>query len=110
MLYNASPEAHFWDKVIIIDGACWKWRGERHAHGYSVIRLRGNRKINWLAHRLSWQIHNGPIPEGLCICHKCDNPECTNPEHLFLGTQLDNIKDCTLKKRVVGNCHAPKGE
>jgi hypothetical protein len=53
-----------------------------------------------LAHRAAWERANGPIPHGLKVLHRCDNPPCVNPEHLFLGTQVDNIKDCFQKGRI----------
>lgn len=68
--------------------------------GYGKMSLRGGRRneITW-AHRLSWELKNGPIPRGLHVLHKCDTPACVNPEHLFLGTHLDNIQDCIHKGR-----------
>ena len=52
------------------------------------------------AHRISWEIHNGPIPDGMCVLHICDNPKCVNPEHLFVGTRADNANDCYTKGRM----------
>lgn len=85
----------FWDKVSRPEG-CWKWTGVKNQFGYGRLRT-GKSMI--VAHRVSWQIHNGPIPKGMSVLHKCDNPECTNPEHLFLGTYSDNAKDMVAKKR-----------
>lgn len=74
-------------------GTCWVWTACA-IKGYGYIS-------RTLAHRVSWEIHNSPIPEGLCVLHKCDNPPCVNPEHLFLGTKKDNILDAVAKGRWI---------
>lgn len=85
----------FWAKVSQSDG-CWQWTGATTSWGYGVLRVKGH---NVHAHRVSWELHNGPIPEEMFVCHKCDNPQCTNPEHLFIGTARDNALDMIAKKR-----------
>lgn len=82
---------------------CWGWTAGLTHYGYgqfSLYRLLGYTPIT--AHRLSYIIHKGRIPEGLVICHKCDNRKCINPDHLFLGTQADNIEDMHKKGRASG--------
>ena len=76
--------------------SCIEWPKYRNALGYGVRRYHG--KL-WLAHRVAWTEANGAIPTGLCVLHKCDNPPCINPEHLFLGTNLDNARDMVRKGR-----------
>lgn len=86
---------------------CWLWIGSVTSHGYGKMgrMLRDKKTIMKAAHRFSWEHHHGPIRDGLCVLHKCDNTYCVNPDHLFLGTQADNVTDMHTK----GRCGAPKG-
>ncbi len=93
-----NTEETFWARVERGDG-CWLWSGRLNTYGYGVLRYRG-RTIG--AHRLSWIFTNGPIPEGLYVCHHCDNPRCVRPDHLFLGTSKDNQVDASRKGRSRG--------
>jgi hypothetical protein len=89
----------FWRYVEKTDG-CWLWTGCLNRTGYGVITVRAGLHIE--AHRLSWEIHRGPIPEGLEVCHHCpagDRPNCVNPDHLWLGTHEDNMRDRSTKGR-----------
>jgi hypothetical protein len=88
----------FWDKVVVTD-TCWLWVGAktRRKFGYGAIRGCGDVKL--LAHRLSFEKYKGQIPNGMLVLHTCDNPLCVNPEHLFIGTQKDNMRDMRDKKR-----------
>lgn len=87
----------FWDKVDKGNpGECWEWRGYRNAKGYGGIRIRGK---GVYAHRLSYELNNGPIPDGMLVCHTCDNPPCVNPGHLWTGSHKDNAADKMRKGR-----------
>ena len=91
----------FWDKVDT-SGDCWEWIASCDSNGYGHMFV--NEHIRQ-SHRLSWEISNGKIPDGMYVCHHCDNPKCVNPSHLFLGSNGDNVRDAFNKGR---KCH--KGE
>jgi hypothetical protein len=78
---------------------CWLWMGWVDKQGYGGTWF-GKRGPFWAAHRLSWTAHRGPIPAGLYVLHRCDNPACVNPGHLFLGTHQDNMDDMVRKGRA----------
>ncbi len=79
---------------------CWLWTGARQTNGYGKVGFRVDGKsVFQAAHRRSWTLHNGPIPKGLLVLHKCDVPLCVRPDHLFLGTDADNCADKMAKGR-----------
>lgn len=80
------------------NSGCWLWTKALTKEGYGSLGF--NRKINY-AHRVSWILHRGEIPPGLCVLHHCDTRACVNPDHLFLGTYQDNFHDCRAKGRIV---------
>ncbi len=79
-------------------GTCWIWRRSTNKKGYGQITIEPGRTM--LAHRLAWELARGPIPDGLSVCHHCDNPPCCRPDHLFLGTRADNNRDMEQKGRA----------
>ena len=92
---SSQPHWSFSNKTVLSSG-CWIIPNAPTLGGYVNVWWHGHLRG---IHRLSYEVHVGPIPPGMCVLHKCDNPPCCNPEHLFLGTQRDNIRDSISKGR-----------
>lgn len=98
MVIDESLERRFWERVRKGPG-CWEWVGAKVRDGYGELTLGGS-TARVRAHRLSWALHKGAIPNGMLVLHKCDNRSCVRPDHLFLGTQSDNNHDMAQKGRA----------
>lgn len=95
---HAPPEIRFWRHVDVTD-SCWVWAGSTNEKGYGTFKYSSARPPV-RAHRYSWELHNDErLPSGVLVCHTCDTPPCVRPDHLFLGTQLNNICDMLDKQR-----------
>jgi hypothetical protein len=94
----ASAKSRFAERYVVAESGCWEWTGRKDENGYGRIQVLG--RSNHCAHRLSYELNVGLIPDGLNACHRCDNPGCVNPAHLFIGTQGDNMRDCARKGRL----------
>lgn len=93
-----TVEQRFWTKVEKTE-SCWFWTAAKNQNGYGVFWPGGKPVRNVLAHRFSWQLVKGDVPDGMHVLHRCDTPDCVNPAHLFLGTHGDNMVDMAYKGR-----------
>jgi hypothetical protein len=111
IVFRGTPEERFWQKTVVKGpDDCWRWKARLSPDGYGNLRI-GKKRIR--AHRFSWMLHNVEIPVGRVICHRCNNPWCVNPKHLYAGTMLENMRDCwgggRMENRVRGErCHKSK--
>ena len=102
-----TSEQRFWRRVTKTK-SCWLWDTPDPTNGgYGLIKIAS---VVYSAHRYSWSIHFGPIPKRMQVCHACDNPACVRPDHLFIGTQADNVADAVNKRRWNGPARSQPGE
>ena len=96
--FLSTDSKYFWNKVDQSGGpdSGWLWTGANTGRGYGHLRIN---KIDFTSHRVSWELHNGEIPQDAHVLHSCDNPSCVNPRHLFLGNTILNSQDMKLKDR-----------
>jgi hypothetical protein len=99
MLTQRSPLERIFDRIEKHRG-CWEYQGAKNPQGYGMICRGKHKRVK--VHRVAYELRVGPIPEGMCVLHTCDNPCCINPAHLWIGTQGDNSRDRQVKGRTRG--------
>lgn len=106
---DRSPAERLTARLVRMPNGCLEWTGSKFWTGYGQIKVDGK---NMKTHRFAWELANGPIPDGMIICHRCDNPPCCDVVHLFLGTHQDNVDDMMMKGRGVNpqsfKTHCPR--
>lgn len=108
MPIKSPPFKRLYENMTVLDSGCWIWNGATGSSGYGQIKTFGKYSGT---HRLSYELHNGAIPDGLEVMHSCDNRRCINPEHLNIGTHLENMRDMIVKgRKVVGSPNPRKGD
>ncbi len=105
-----SLRDRFTARIVKRRSGCWEWTGSSGSMGHGEIMRDPISRKKMGTHRVAWELVNGPIPEGLCVLHKCDNPPCCNPEHLFLGTKRDNTNDMVAKGRLKTGTQLPQSK
>jgi hypothetical protein len=100
-----QTESDFWDRMRRTESGCWEWQGAHDPWGYGNLGVAGVFKK---AHRYAYELAVGPIPDGMDVCHRCDNPPCCNPDHLWLGTERQRSHDARTKGRL--KSQPPTGE
>ena len=98
--HRLTVEGRFKSRISVADNGCHVWTRGLNGNGYGAMKVNGK---SVAAHRIAWTLANGPIPDGLCVLHKCDNRPCCNPDHLFLGTKRDNADDRDAKGRNINH-------
>ena len=98
-MYFCSTICSVFGQILENENGCWEWQGSINDSGYGRTSIYESHE-RCLSHRLTYMLFIGEIPKGMHICHKCDNPRCCNPDHLFPGTPKDNIRDCVKKGRA----------